>query len=126
MAQRYDLHVAAVRRRYRAMPSGAAMSTSRRICRAPRSRKNSMAADGAAASCEHRVDDKHVALGDVFGQLAVVLDRLERLGVAVEADVADARRRDELEDALDHAEPRAQDRDDRDLLANELVAWSSR
>ena len=55
---------------------------------------------------EHRVDDEHVALGDVVGELAVVLDRLERHRVAVQADVAHARRRDELEDAVDHARDR--------------------
>ena len=40
---------------------------------------------------EHRVEQDHVAVGDVVRQLDVVLDRLERLLVAIEADEADPR-----------------------------------
>src|SRR5256885_531853 len=39
-----------------------------------------------------------------------------RVVLAVDADVADARRGDELRDTLDHAEPRAQDRHEGELL----------
>ena len=44
-----------------------------------------------------------------------------RLGVAVHAHVTDARGGDEREDAVDHSETGAQDRDDGDLLAGETT-----
>lgn len=82
----------------------------------------------AAARGEHRVDDDERALGDVARQLAVVLDRLQRLRVAVHADVADAGRRDHVDDAVEHAEAGAQDRHDADFLAGEhlLLALANR
>ena len=52
------------------------------------------------AGREHRVEDDRVPLGEVVGQLHVVLDRLQRLLVAVEADEADARARDQRERRL--------------------------
>ena len=55
-------------------------------------------------------------------ELAVVLVRLVGLGVAVHAHVAHARGGDEVEDAVDHAEAGAQDRDDGDLLAGDALA----
>ena len=42
--------------------------------------------------------------------------------VAVEPDVADAGRGDELGDAVDHAEAGAEDRDEGELLARDLAA----
>ena len=42
---------------------------------------------GAAAGGEHGIDDQHVALGHVLGHLAEVGMRLQRLLVAVHADV---------------------------------------
>ena len=80
----------------------------------------------AAARREHRIDDDEHALGDIARQLAVILDGLERLRIAVEADVADARRRDHVDDAAEHAEARAQDRHDADLLAREHLALALR
>ena len=46
----------------------------------------------------------------------VVADGLERLLVAVEAEVADARLRDQPQRAVGHPQPRAEDRDDDDLV----------
>ena len=75
-----------------------------------------------AAGGEHGVDDQADAVLDVRRELAVVLMRHVRLGVAVHAHVAHARGGDELEQAVHHAEAGAQDRDDGDLLAGEPAA----
>ena len=42
--------------------------------------------------------------------------------VAVKPDVSDARRRDESQNALDHAESGAQNGDERELLAADLIS----
>ena len=68
---------------------------------------------------EHRVEQDHVALGDVVRELDVVLDGLERLLVAVEADEPDPRARDEGEHAVEHPDARAQDRAHGHLLAGD-------
>ena len=73
----------------------------------------------AAARGEHRVDDDERALGDIARQLAVVLDWLQRLRIAVHADVANAGRRNHVDDAVEHAEAGAQDWHDADFLAGE-------
>ncbi len=75
---------------------------------------------GAAAGREHRVAHDDRRLLDALGHLAVVLDRLAGRLVAVHADVTHARERHELEQAVDHAQPRAQDRDDRHEAVLEL------
>ena len=75
--------------------------------------------DRGVAGREHRIDDDHVAVAHVLGDLVVVLDRLERLGIAVQADVADARRRQDVEHAVEDAGAGAEDRDEHDLLAVE-------
>jgi hypothetical protein len=51
--------------------------------------------------------------------LGVVLHGLERRLVAVEPDVADARRGDQLEHAVEQPVARAQDRDEDELLAQQ-------
>src|SRR5687768_1025175 len=65
--------------------------------------------DRRAAGGEHRVEDEEVALDLVAGDLEVVVYRLERSVVAVEPDVPDPRRGDELGHALHHAQPRPED-----------------
>ena len=56
---------------------------------------------------------------EVDRQLHEVLDRLQRLLVAVQPDEADARARHEREHAVEHAHARAQHRADGDLLARD-------
>ena len=73
------------------------------------------------AGREHRVEHDRVALVEVGRELDEVLDRLERLLVAVEADEADAGARDEREHAVEHAHPGAQHRADGDLLAGDAL-----
>src|SRR6185312_15516399 len=65
---------------------------------------------GRVARGEHRVEQDHVAVGDVVRQLHVVLDRLERLLVAVQADEPDAGAGDESEHAVEQPEAGPQDR----------------
>ena len=74
---------------------------------------------GRVAGREHRVEQDHLAVGDVLRQLHVVLDRMQRLLVAVEADEADARAGDQRQHAVEHPEPGAEDRADGDLLAGD-------
>ncbi len=76
----------------------------------------------AAAGGEHRIEEEEITLGGVTRDLEVVVHRLERVVVAVEADVSDACARHQLEDTLDHAEARAQDGHQRELLACHPVA----
>ena len=75
--------------------------------------------DRRVAGRQHGVDDDGQPLRDVLGQLAVVFDRGERGGIAVDADVADARRGDEVEQAVEQAVAGAQDRHEHQLLALE-------
>src|SRR3989441_5481235 len=70
-----------------------------------------------AAGGEHGVEHEEIARVFTGGDLEIVIDRLEGVVLAVDADVADARRGDELRDALDHAESRAQDRHEGELLS---------
>src|SRR6185312_7143066 len=73
--------------------------------------------NGASARREHRIEQEEIALAGVRGNLEVVVHRLERLVIAVQPDVSDARGRNELEDSFHHPEARAEDRDERELLA---------
>ena len=76
----------------------------------------------AAAGGQHRVDDYRVALLDVGRHFEVVLHRLERVGVAVEADVADLHVRHQGHHAVHHAQARAEDGHYRQLLARYVAA----
>src|SRR5690606_17078565 len=72
---------------------------------------------GRVTGREHRIaDDEEPALD--LRQPDVVLDRA-LVRPAVQSDVPHSRRRDQLEQPVGHAEARAQDRDDRDLLAGD-------
>ena len=71
---------------------------------------------GRAAGGQHRVEDQADLHRRVDGQLVVVLHRLERALVAVQADVPDLGRRHHLPDAFDHAQAGAQDGHQADLL----------
>src|SRR5256884_4066985 len=70
-----------------------------------------------AAGREHGVEHEEIARVFTGWDLEIVIDGLEGVVLAVDADVADARRGDELRDALDHAEARAQDRHEGGLLS---------
>src|SRR5699024_2337034 len=75
---------------------------------------------GGAAGGQHGIEDDHVPLGDVGGHLAVVLHRLQGLGVTIQADVAHLGRGDQGENAVHHAQARPQNGHDGQLLAREV------
>ena len=79
-------------------------------------------ARGASAGREHWIEQEEIALRRVARHLEVVVHRLERVVVAIQADVPNARTRHELQDPFDHAESRAKDRHERQLLARNLLA----
>src|SRR5579883_318266 len=74
---------------------------------------------GGVAGRQHRIDENDDALRDVLRKLQIVFDGIEGRGVAVDADMADTRRWDEVEHAVDEAEAGAQDRHEAELLAGE-------
>src|SRR5690554_1229295 len=59
---------------------------------------------GAAPGCEHRIEDERVALTDVAGKLAEVLDGLQRGVIAVQAEMADPGVGNQRQDAVHHHE----------------------
>ena len=77
--------------------------------------------DGRSARRQHRIEQVEVPLHLGRGNLEVVVHRLERVVVAIQPDVADPRRRDQLRDPLHHAQPRPQDRHEGQLLARDLA-----
>src|SRR5438094_963057 len=78
--------------------------------------------DGTAARREHRIEKEKVPLGGVAGNLEVVVDRLERVVIAIETDVTDARPWDEPINAFDHTEPGAKNGHERELLAADALS----
>src|ERR687890_664464 len=58
---------------------------------------------------QHRVEDENQVLIEVAREVDVVLDRLGRLLVALEAHEADRRRRQEVERPVEHTEAGTQD-----------------
>ena len=64
--------------------------------------------DGTAACGQHRIQHNYFALGNVLGQLAVVFHRLQRLLVAVQANVPHLRGGNQRQHAVHHAKARAQ------------------
>ena len=75
-------------------PSGAATRQRKRIRRAPAVLERAHRGHRRAAGGEHRVEHEEVALHLGRGDLEVVVHRLERVVVAIEADVADPGRRE--------------------------------
>src|ERR687890_2800867 len=63
----------------------------------------------ASSGCEHGVEDEDQVFVEVAGEVDVVLDRLGRLLVALEAHKADRGGRQEGERAVEHPEAGAQD-----------------
>ena len=72
-----------------------------------------------AARGEHGVRYDECAILDAARELCIVLDGGKCLGVAIEPDVSDARRGDEVQDAVEHPEACAQDGDDAEFFARE-------
>ena len=74
-----------------------------------------------AAGSQHGIDDEDLSLRTISGKLAVVFYRSQRLGISVKTDVTDFRRGDHCQHAVYHAKARSQDRNDRELLALDLL-----
>ena len=72
--------------------------------------------DGGMARGQHRIEDKDFALGDIDGQLAVILDRRQRLRVAIDPDMPHARVRHDLQHPVEESVAGAQDRDEAHIL----------
>src|SRR5437773_1557303 len=70
---------------------------------------------------EHRVDDERGALVEVVDEFLEVVFRLQGLVIAAQADDADLGIRNHVEHAVEHAEAGAQDRNDRNFAAADLV-----
>ena len=75
--------------------------------------------DGAAAGGQHRVQDQDVALGDILGQLAEVLHRLQGGLVAVQADEADLCGGQQGQHTVQHTHACAQDGHQSQLAASQ-------
>ncbi len=71
------------------------------------------------AGGEHRIDQDHVALRQILGQLQVIFDRLQRVRLAVDADMANPHRRHQVEHAVENAVAGAQDRHETELFAGQ-------
>jgi hypothetical protein len=99
------------------MPSGAAAHELDR--RGPGLLDPRHRGDDRVAGCEHGVDEDHLPRLHLLRHLEVVLDRLEGGRVAVQPDVADAGRRQDFDDAVEHPSPGAEHGDDDDLLARD-------
>ena len=78
--------------------------------------------NGASAGGQHGIDHVNHPVGDVLRQLAVVFHGLVSLGVAVQADVADLGGGNQLHHVVHHAETRAENGDDGQLLAGQHPA----
>ena len=76
----------------------------------------------AAPRSEHRVEDEEIPLCRIARNLEVVVDRLQRVMISVEADVPDARRWNEAKNPFHHPESGAQDRHERQFLSRDALA----
>src|SRR5215208_2054039 len=74
----------------------------------------------APPRCQHRVEDEDQVLVKVAREVDVVLDRLGRLLVALEAHKADRRLRQEGERPVEHTEAGPQDRNEADRTGDLL------
>ena len=63
---------------------------------------------GAPSSRQHGIEQKEIALGGVARNLEVVIHWLERVVVAIQANMADASCGNEARHPFDHSEPRTQ------------------
>ena len=75
--------------------------------------------NGAAAGCQHRVQDQNVALCNVLGQLAEVLHGLQGLLVAVQADEAHLCSGQQGQHTVQHTHACAQDGHQSQLAASQ-------
>lgn len=84
--------------------------------------------DGASTGGQHRIEDQELPCRCAVGYAEVVINGFERVVIAVQADVAYARGGNDTEDAFEHAEPGAQNRNQHELLSLQARAggWFER
>ena len=75
------------------MPSGAASRQTKRMFFAPRFLQPVDRGDRRVRGRQHRVEHEHQAVGHILRRLEVILDRHQRLRIAIEPDMRDARGR---------------------------------
>ena len=73
--------------------------------------------DRRVAGRKHRIEDDRIALAHPVRHLQVILDRNQRLWIAVQTDVPDPRARDDRQEAVEQSGAGAQDRHEHQLLA---------
>ena len=78
-----------------------------------------------AAGSKHGIENDNIALADIAGQLAVILNRLQSFGVAVKADVTDSGGGNEGQNAVNHAESGSENRNKGELLARKSLSGHS-
>ncbi len=76
--------------------------------------------DSRIGGGQHRIEHQDHAVGDVGGRLEIILHRLERFRIAIEADMGDAGGGEEVQHPVEEADARAQDRREDELLARDL------
>ena len=77
--------------------------------------------DRAPARGEHRIEEEELTFRGVGGNLEVVVHRLEGIVVTVEPDMPNACRRDQPQNAVDHAKSRAEDRHEGELFSGKAL-----
>ena len=75
--------------------------------------------DQRTAGGKHRVDNPRRALVHFAGKFFKIGNRLQRFLVALQADDADFRRRNQVKHTVEHTQPGAQDGDDGQRLAGD-------
>jgi hypothetical protein len=78
--------------------------------------------NGAPPGRQHGVEHEKLAFSCIGWNLEVVINRLKRIVVAVQADVTDTRRRYEAQNSLDHTQSRSEDRHEDELLTRHATA----
>ena len=93
-------------------------------CRA-RSLQRSYGRSGASTGSEHGIEKQKLTFGSITRDLEVVIHRLERVVVSIQADVSDARGRNETQNSFHHSESGPQNRHECQLLATHAVTRRS-
>jgi hypothetical protein len=75
----------------------------------------------ASSRGEHRVEQEEITLGGITGDFEVVVDRLQRVVIAIQADVSNARRWNQSQHTFNHSESRTQNWNESQLLATDAV-----
>ena len=78
--------------------------------------------DGGTAGRQHGIQHDHIALGDVARQLAVIFYRFQRFGVTVQTNMTNARRGNQRQRPIHHAESGTQNGHKHQLATRQHLA----